>query len=309
MPGELIDPTSKIIIPQPITSLPNDIRGQILNNLNSITHEQIEALWEEIIRIIQEKSQKNASDELKLWEISQELHNYREWWKENISNLSEEIKQKIIEAAEKIPLRETVDNDGSRLIEFKLWNMIYKILNSKLENHTDDEYKSFGFYNDVNKRRVEIKLWWMNLGDIDNWGNIKLREYVKEKGEKWLHIPSIKEIHILLSELWKYVGLSKESDQIAMLMYITWIEWEYWSTMKFEDSRFTLYFSNNNRFFWGCTNKDISHAGLCLIDYKSQSIENILKKMEASNMRNMMKNLSKHEWLELLRILWIKLNY
>ena len=66
-----------------------------------------------------EEAEKRQEEE-KGWEIPQELENFRESWKEKIKNIGDESKEKIIKAAENIPVKVEIDGDGSRLIELKL---------------------------------------------------------------------------------------------------------------------------------------------------------------------------------------------
>ena len=98
-------------------------------------------LWE--ILLSTDEDQKSADKEQSateaVREIPEELKTYREAWKQGITcfdieeNLEkQEIKEKIIEAADKIPVKIEVDSDGSRLIEFKLWKKTYKNLGSKI---------------------------------------------------------------------------------------------------------------------------------------------------------------------------------
>lgn len=117
------------------------------------------------------------------------------------------------------------------MIEFKLWNKTYKILNPELKTHTQPEYYSIAGRCFVRRTRQEVKLWWMRWDNVKRRKNKELSKYVQQKEAQWLHIAKIEEIKTLLYELWKEADLDEEADQIAMLMYLTWMDWIYWLCM------------------------------------------------------------------------------
>ena len=153
----------------------------------------------------------------------QNLKDSRENWKEKIKWYIEP-KEKIAEAAEKIPVKVEIDSEWSRLIEFKLWDKTYKILDPILNNHSDSKYRSRSIYWD------RVFVLWMQWNDVEKWKNRKLAEYVMSKQQEWLHIPEKGEFMQLLQELWKFANLKEEADQVAMLMYLIWMDWNwnYW---------------------------------------------------------------------------------
>lgn len=167
-------------------------------------------------------------------EIPPELRKSREEWKEHINNISEESKKKIIEAAEKISVKVETEPDGSRLIEFTLWKNTYQILDIKLiKTHSDFAYCG-GYYG------IDTVLWcWMEWDDVNQRENKKLAEYVQAKEEQWLHIAKIEEMKGILSKLWEQAKLGNEKDQIAMLMYLTWMDWWYWLSM-WDDKKYFI---------------------------------------------------------------------
>ena len=175
-------------------------------------------LWELII------VSKKVSKEWNL-DISQELKESREAWEKNVMGISEDTKENIIKAVDNIPVKVEVDSDGSRLIEFKLWDETYKILDPKLCNHTDFEYCND--WEDKNR----VKLWWMRWDNVDERKNEKLKEYVREKQREWLYIPGLADVLNLLCDLWSMANLDNREDQIAMLIYLTWLDWCYWLAM------------------------------------------------------------------------------
>lgn len=252
MAKEKLETTNKLIISNAWKD--EDKAKEILKSLEAISDEEIMRAWEEI-----EKSQKKL-------ENPQELKDFREAWKEKMEGISGENKEKIIKSVEQIPVKVEIDSDGTRLIEFKLWNKIYKILDPRLENYTDYKY---GFtLTHINRECV--KLWWMRWDDVDLWKNEKLKEYVKEKQGEWLHIPKIEEMKSILQELWKEASLSAEKDQIAMLIYLTGMDWIYWLSMwdnkksGSKVSRSWLYCHNYT--YWFCFyDIDFMFASLCMI--------------------------------------------
>lgn len=229
---------------------------------------QIAHRWE-----VEQKITKN-SDNTEDSEIPQELADFREKWKEKIRGIDDESKEKIIKTAENIPVKVEIDNDGSRLIEFKLWNKTYKILDPKLKTHSDDEYKYNPDYHSINRIDDTVFLRWMRWDDVENWENKKLKEYVKEKQWEWLHIAKIEEMKVILNELWKEANLKDVSDKIAMLMYLTWMDWWYRLSMwnlKYSNSqassRSELECIDSYRLF-NCYYDDIKNASLCMIACK-----------------------------------------
>jgi len=195
-------------------------------------------------------------------ELVEELKGYREQWKEKIQIISKS-KSKILKTVKNISVNLKKDTDWKgRLIEFKLWNKKYVILDPKLNIHSDDE---------CNFVKFSGMLW----DNIENWTNQKLKQYVKEKQWEWLHIAKIEEMKSILRELWKYAGLGNENeddeaDQIAMLMYLTGMNWGYWLSMWnnkkswSKDSRSMLYWSVYGRnFYW--RDNDCFPESLCMI--------------------------------------------
>lgn len=174
-------------------------------------------------------------------ELPQELKNYRQEWEKHIRNISWFSKTRIETAAKLIPLTAERQSDWSMLIEFTLWKKKYKILNPNLSNHSDDLYKrpvKLHYQSEwpiwiTNKDVVILEsMMWDN---VDKWKNQKLKSYVKQKQKEWLHIPKVEEMRALLWELWNIAWLTKLSDQIAMLMYLTGMRWEYWLSMWYAD--------------------------------------------------------------------------
>lgn len=229
--------------------------------------------WNEDLKSwLVELGDKENKELLKTLEVPQKLKDFREKWEEWINDIDNASKEKIIKAVENIPVKVETESDGSRLIEFKLWNKTYKILDPRLENHTDDKYRYTPDYNSITHINHDyVRLWWMRWDDVENWENKKLKEYVKEKQWEWLHIAKIEEMKAILNELWKEANLKDVSDKIAMLMYLTWMDWWYRLSMwdheysnSQADSRSVLECNGDYRNFYF----DIlgsNYASLCMI--------------------------------------------
>jgi hypothetical protein len=171
-------------------------------------------------------------------DIPQDLRDYREKWAQKINLIDWVKKGNIIKVLDKIPIVVKDDADGSRLMEFKIWNKKYKILDPNLENYSDDDYKTYYIDNNsktekndgwiTGKIKCCVELWWMEWDNIEERRNQKLKEYVRQKQTEWFHIAKAIEIEDLLNKLGNMANIDNERDQIAMLMYLTWMDWTYW---------------------------------------------------------------------------------
>lgn len=200
-------------------------------------------------------------------EISEDLKDYRQAWQEKIKYIDGGVKENIVKAAEKIKVNVEIESDWSRLIEFKLWEKKWKILDSKLNSHTNqsDAYVNHVNYDSVtNIKKDYVKLRWMGWDKVDDWDNEELAAYVKEKQQEWLHIPSENEMKKLLAELGKEINSDELSHQIAMLMYLTGMDWRYWLSMRNSDSRSLLICLDFDRYFY-CHDFANDYASLCMI--------------------------------------------
>ena len=196
--------------------------------------------------------------------IPPELKDFRKKWEEEI-NISDESKEKIIKAVERIKpsIRKRVD--WSMQIEMSLWWKKCKILDINIDAHSDDEYKNEEPYKWITKKTVN--LWWMRGNNIKKWKNKKLAKYVEEQSGKWFQMPSENLYKQILKKLWEEAGLSKESDQIAMLMYLTGMYWCYRWTMNNKDSRSSLICLTDYRWLT-YYNINYSYSSLCMISWK-----------------------------------------
>ena len=101
-----------------------------------------------------------------------------------------------------------------------------------------------------------------------------LDKYVKEKEKEWLNIATLEDMQELLRELWEEADLDNESsleywwcdarsNQIAMLMYLTGMDWDYWLE-EYEHKFHFLVCSRDSRYILiGETENDA--ANLCMM--------------------------------------------
>lgn len=190
------------------------------------------------------------SDETR--KILQELPNFRKEWKEHRDLAIDDIREKIIQAAEKVPVNIDIDSNWNKTFELKLKNRTLQILIPRLENYTDEKYKdeitfdyeycsAFDFNSKLHKSY--IKFWWMECDDISKRKNKKLAKYVNEKENEWYHIPSKNDMIDILSELWESAGLDLDDErkdaefgeisiltsmQMLLLMYLIGSPSSYW---------------------------------------------------------------------------------
>lgn len=149
----------------------------------------------------------------------------------------EENFEKIINAIDLFDCKRETDSEWSKITTIKVWNNIYKLMEPNLSNHIDDRYGSTAssWYENISDfRRCEVQLDGMRWDNLDGWKNKKLSEYIKEMKSLWFLIPSCGEFKELLKKLWEMAWLEKFKDQLLLLMYLTWLDWEYWLSMNWE---------------------------------------------------------------------------
>lgn len=202
-------------------------------------------------------------------EIPQKLKDFREKWEKNI-DLDEDIKEKIIDAVNKIQKWAKEESDWSMLVEFELWWKAYKTLDVNVAKHSNSEYLTSYKYD--RRTKNEVKLSWMRWDDTRQRKNRTLAEYVdKEKKDRKMEIRTVEFQRDLINKLWDSAGLTKMSDKIAMWMYLTWNYGYYWWTMWNHEksnpkasSRSKLeYYDNYHDFYYNYA--DYDNASLCLI--------------------------------------------
>lgn len=143
-----------------------------------------------------------------------------------IHDIKRKSKKNIIDAEKEVKYNKIVENkDGSRFIEFELWDKTYKF------SYTSEEYP----------------LWSMVWDNVEQWGDEDLKQYVKDEELKWVHMKNRGIMENRLQELWNYAGLDESSDQIAMLMYLTGASWPYAIGMRNQNARSVIRCFGENR--------------------------------------------------------------
>ena len=117
---------SRIVIP---SGWDKTNKEELLRTLGEISNDDIERIWAAMQEAKEKRLQREKEEKERILE---EMKNYREAWREKIEGISYVNKEKIIKATKKIPVKIEKDSDGSRLIEFKLWDKTYKIVDGKL---------------------------------------------------------------------------------------------------------------------------------------------------------------------------------
>ena len=112
MAEEKLDTTNKIVIPGDGNLSSEETKKNIIKGLEDLT---LEEMGIAAIELEGEKERRERGEKGK-----RELESYRNAWREKIIRIDDESKEEIIKAVEKIPVNIETDNDGSRLIEFKV---------------------------------------------------------------------------------------------------------------------------------------------------------------------------------------------
>ena len=235
------------------------------DSLKAYKDAQIAHRWEVEQKITEDSENKEKS------EIPQDLKDFRKAWKEIVKNLSHDFRDNmddILKKIDEIPVKVEIDNDGSRLIEFELWWKTWKILDPKLEKYSEGFRPDWeNWYIDSINRTYDynyVKLKWIRW-DVDERENEKLRDYVKKKKNEWLDMATMGQIKEILSALWEKADLDSENDQIAMLGYLTWMDWCYWLKDTSWSSRSELGCDDFNLRGFAYYPRDNDNASLCMI--------------------------------------------
>ena len=168
-------------------------------------------------------------------DIDEELLKYRKSFVKRY--YKEKNIEKIINVADSIDYKREIDVEWGKITTIKIWDKIYELMEPNLTNYTDGEFKSLisSCYDNVSGfRRVEVQLDWMRWENPELWANKKLSNYIKEKSSQWFSIPSVEVFHELLDDLWEETWLERFQDKLLLLMYLTWLDWEYWLSMDWE---------------------------------------------------------------------------
>jgi hypothetical protein len=167
--------------------------------------------------------------------IPQELKDFRKKWENEIQWITKVNKEKIIRAANKINVKVETENNWNRLVEFVLWDKLYKFYDFNIKlNQYQWKYEEF-----LHSDR------WNPDDDDDFWWNMTRKEREKNSRE-WFHDPEMTKMNELFDELWKNAGLSNKSEKLWMFMYLTWMSWEYvfWEynlNLKYDDRERGIY--------------------------------------------------------------------
>lgn len=146
---------------------------------------------------------------------------------------------KIINAVDLIDCKRETDSEWSKITTIRIWNTVFKLMESNLSNHSDDKYESIvrSCYENISDfRRCGVQLDWIRWDNPDKWENKEIAEYVKRKESEWFKIPG-DEFTQFLSELWKVSGIERTEDQLLLLMYLTWMDGDYWLSMNWDYRR------------------------------------------------------------------------
>jgi len=161
--------------------------------------------------------------------ISQDLKVFREKRKEKMKGIGYEEKNQIIKMADKIPVSIYERPDWTKIIKIEVLWKSYKLCFPSIGKNTDwyvwKKKQPISF-----KETEEIDKTAISWDDPKWWLDKKLAEYLEDFNDEWFKIPNLDDIHFLLNDLWKEAWLCHRTDQIAMLMYLTGMEWEYYLT-------------------------------------------------------------------------------
>lgn len=156
------------------------------------------------------------------------LSEYRSLWKQKIRWVSPETKEKIIKAAENIKCEVKTLENWARDIHLQFWKHWWTNL-----YFTEYPLNSSNVLWKYAKKGANPITWWystnVNLAWIewpnpDDWEDYKIKEYLNYENK----IPTIEWIRSVFNILWNFVGLHEEREQIALMMYLTGMEWIYW---------------------------------------------------------------------------------
>ncbi len=242
------------------TSLKGEKTKKVVKNNNKVEKDTVK-LWNTQNELNKEIIVEDTTEINTNQILSRQISDYRESWKRNIIDITHENKEKIIKAIEEIPHTVEVDEEWSVTTTITVWNKTYKILNVNLKNHSDEKYLSTGAPSFTKFNRYSVSEAGMLWNDPNEWKNKKLAEYIKTQNEQWFYMPNLSEIKMLLRDLGETQNLSNEEDQVALLMYLTWMEWDYWLAEWYNDYHYTW-----SRSWLACYN-DIFWRGLVI--YKS----------------------------------------
>ena len=184
-------------------------------------------MWEEEYDEYYATSDEKAEDD-EFWveTLPDWLSEYRNLWKQKIRWISPEAKEKIIKAWESIKCEFDDLKNWWRMVTLMFGKHWSKMMFSEFPLNADNVLEEYSEKepNPVTwGESINVNLAWIKWPNLDNWEDYKVRSYI---GNYWM--PTIEWVRSTLYILWKYAGLYEEREQIALMMYLTGMEWTYW---------------------------------------------------------------------------------
>jgi hypothetical protein len=165
----------------------------------------------------------------KFWSetLPDRLSEYRSLWEQEIRWVSPENKEKIIKAWENIKCEVRTLDSWARDIHLRFWK--YGWTDIWFTEYPLNSSNVLGEY--LQKEANPITWWysdninlaWIEWPNPDYWEDYKVKKYLGNND-----IPTIEWVRSVLNILGNFVGLHEERDQIALIMYLTGMEWTYW---------------------------------------------------------------------------------
>lgn len=201
---------------------------------------------------------------------SDEKREYEEFWKEPLPEwlseyrllreqkirwVSPEAKEKIKNAAENIKCEVELLENWAREVHLKFWKHWWTdlyfteyLLDSEkvLEEYAEKEPNPITWGESIN-----VNLAWIEWPNPDNWEDYKVRGYYAW-WKKQPKVPTNEGVRSVLNILWNFAELHEERDQIALMMYLTGMEWTYWLEEWYETDLLSSKEYTWNRVFMVC---------------------------------------------------------
>ena len=159
--------------------------------------------------------------------LPERLSEYRSLREQRIRWVSPESKEKIKNAAENIKCEVELYDNWARRVHLKFWK--HWCTDLYFTEYLLDSEKVLGEYMEKEPdsitwgESINVNLAWIEWPDPDNWEDYKVRNYYQRRT-----MPTNEWMRSVLNILWNYAGLHEERDQIALMMYLTGMEWKYW---------------------------------------------------------------------------------
>lgn len=195
------------------------------NNFWSIHNWMGEEEYEEYYN--DDSDEKREYEEFWKEPLPERLSEYRSLREQRIRWVSPESKEKIKNAAENIKCEVEMYDNWARRVHLKFWK--HWCTDLYFTEYLLDPEKVLWDYseNEPNPitwgESINVNLAWIEWPDPDNWEDYKVRNYYQRRT-----MPTNEWMRSVLNILWNYAGLHEERDQIALMMYLTGMEWKYW---------------------------------------------------------------------------------